>query len=102
MKTADDKLDRKHLKYADHLNENNPDFYRFWSLLISDTRKFVTNGIDTLVFQAKSPVFMLAEPKQAHAFLPCKWTAQRSDLMEAITSIYQADVIHTLTAIRSG
>jgi hypothetical protein len=100
MKTADYKLDRIHLKYADHLNENNPDFYRFWSLLIVDTRKFVTIGIDTLEFQAKCPAFMLAEPEQAHTFPPCKWTAQRSDLMEAITGIYQADVIRLIDGSR--
>jgi len=92
LKTADYKLERIHLMYADAIRENNTDFYRFWSMLITDTRRFISIGIDTLNFQAICPAHMLTD-EHARKFPLCNWTAQRSDLMEAIVGFFQADII---------
>jgi hypothetical protein len=87
------KLDSIRLKYADIIQERNADFFRYWSLLITDTWQFVSIGVDTLGFQSNCTAQMLAEPEQSHTFPLCKWNAGRKDLMELIVGIYQTDAI---------
>jgi len=91
LRRADYELDSIHLRYAGNIEENNANFYRFWSMLIVDTRRFIAIGVDTLNFQAICPAHML--PEAVQSFPSCNWTAQRSDLMEAIVGFFQADCI---------
>ena len=79
-------------EYASQIREADADFFRFWSMMIDDARHFVAIGIKTLKFQAQCPAHMLTE-EHARKFPLCNWTAQRSDLMEAIVGFFQADVI---------
>jgi hypothetical protein len=93
LKKADYELHSIRQKYADSIRENNLAFHRFWTMMIDDTRRFIDLGIETLKFQAKCPSHMLTETEHTHSFPPCNWTAHRSDLMELIVGVYQADVI---------
>jgi len=91
LKTADYKLKRINLMYADAVMEKNANLYRYWSMMIDDTRRFISIGLDTLKFQAKCPPHMLAEPSNTLSLY--NWTAHRADLMEIIVGLYHADVI---------
>ena len=93
LKTADNKLCRIHLEYADKIKEADVEIYRLWVMLIDDARSFIAIGIDTLRFQQKCPAHMLVEEQPAGSFPLCNWTAQRSDLMEAIVALFLMDVI---------
>ena len=79
-------------EYAAKIRETDATFYRFWALLIDETKHFAGIGIKTLQFQKKCPAHMLAD-EQVRTFPQCNWTAQRSDLMEAIVGLYHADII---------
>jgi hypothetical protein len=93
LKTVECKLETIQLMYTDIIKKHDADFYRFWSLLITTTRQFVSIGVETLEFQSNCSAYMLAEPEQSQMFPLCKWTANRKDLMEIIVGIYQTDVI---------
>jgi hypothetical protein len=93
LKTVQQRLDFIRLKYSDTVKERNADFHRSWSLLITDTWQIASVGVKTLEFQSRCPSHMLAETEQSHTFPLCKWNASRSDLMELIVGVYQADVI---------
>jgi hypothetical protein len=93
LKTVECKLDTIQATYTDIIREHDANFHRFWSLLIDNTRKFVSIGVETLKFQSKCPSHILTETEHLHKFPSCNWTANRSDLMELIAGIYQADVI---------
>jgi len=92
LSNVDNDLCRIHHEFADKIRDADADFYRFWAMLIDDTRHFVVVSLKTLKFQAKCPDHMLAD-EHARTFPICNWTGKRSDLMEAIAGIYQADVI---------
>ena len=102
LRTADFKLDELHLKYAKIVQEKSAHFYHFWSMLIVNTRRFIAIDVETLEFQRKCPAHMLVEPDNAHTFPPCNWAAQRTDLLEAIFGIFQADVIRLKDGSRSS
>ena len=79
--------------YGEKIKENNADFHRFWSELIESTRRFIVVSVETLRFQRKCPPHMLEDDDEQLTFPLCNWTAQRTDLMEIIVGIYQADII---------
>jgi hypothetical protein len=91
LKNADYQLSRLRLMYGDKIKKRDVDFFRFWSMLIMDTRWYINIGVETLKFQADCPAHMLTEPSQT--FPAYRWTASRNDLTEAITGFFQADVI---------
>ena len=76
---------------ADKIRANNVHFYRFWAMMIVDTRRYINVGIKTLEFQKTLPEHMLATPAQT--FPDYKWTASQRDLMEIMVGIHQVDVI---------
>jgi hypothetical protein len=93
LRTADVILESILLMYRDVIKKHDADFHRFWSMLITNTRRYVSIGIEMLEFQSHCPAQMLAEPEQSHTFPLCKWTANHKDLMELIVGVFQIDVI---------
>ena len=92
LKKADYELLHIQHEYDDIVSESDTAFYHYWTMMIEDTRQFVSIGFKTLQFQARCPASMLEEG-HSHPFPHCNWTAHRSDLMEAIVGFFQADVI---------
>jgi hypothetical protein len=76
---------------ADKIMGNDENFYRFWTMMIADTLRFIAIGVKTLEFQRECPAHMLAEPSQTYPSF--NWKGSRNDLTEATVGIYQADVI---------
>ena len=93
LRIADEELYQIHKTYGKKIKESNADFYRFWSELIDNTRRFIAISVETLRFQTKCSPQMLAEEDEQQSIPLCKWTAQRSDLMEIIVGVYLADII---------
>jgi len=79
------------LMYADKIRTNNAQFYRFWAMMIVDTRRYINAGIKTLDFLRKCPPYLVSNP--AKTFPDYDWTASRNDLTEAMAGVFLADVI---------
>ena len=91
LTNADYELCSVRIMNADAIREKDFDFYRFWLMMIEDTRRFIDIGIKTLRFQRKCPAHMLAE--SPHALPLCKWTGNKVDFSEAMVGFFQVDVI---------
>ena len=91
LKNADYELCSIRMMNADAIREKDFSFYRFWSMMIVDTRRFISVGIKTLDFQRKCPAHMLAETHDT--FPPCKWISSKVDLSEAMVGLFQVDAI---------
>ena len=92
LKIIEDKLYEIHRDFGDSIRDSDERFFQFWIKMIDDAQRFVNIGVETLQFQVTCPAHMLAEEK-TRTFPLCNWTANRSDLMEAIVGIYHADVV---------
>lgn len=91
LKQADYELCSIRLLHADRFRKHDIDFYRYWSMMIVDTRRFLSIGLETIKFLTICPKHLLGERPQT---LPTyQWTGTRNDLTEAIVGVYQADVI---------
>ena len=93
LKTIEAGLYEIHKDYASALRGGNVHFYHFWVKMIDDTRRFIKIGLDVLEYQRKCPAHLLVDEEKTRTFPICQWTAQRSDLMEAIVGLYHADII---------
>jgi hypothetical protein len=78
------------LMHTDKIKESGMEYYRFWALLLADTRRFIKAGLNSLEFQATCPPYLL---KEAATFPTYEWKGSRADLTELLTGIYCADVI---------
>jgi hypothetical protein len=91
LKLANYELCSIRLQYADTVRESDAGFYHFWSMMIVDTRRFLSVGIDTINFQMICPPHLLTA--STPTFPAYKWTGSRADLTEGLAALYQADVI---------
>ena len=98
LSIADYEVCSLRLLYTDKIRENNDGFYRFWSILLADTRRFISAGIKTLEFQISCPAYLLTKPTPT--FPSFTWTGTRTDLMEALVGIYLAGVIRLKNGAR--
>jgi hypothetical protein len=79
------------LMCADKIRANDAFFYRFWAMMIVDTRRYINAGIKTLEFLRKCPPHILSNP--AKTFPDYTWTANRNDMTEVLAGIFLTDVI---------
>ena len=98
LKTADYEICSIRLMCADKIRENDAVFFRFWSNLTMDTRRYINIGVKTLEFLTTCPVHMLKEPSKT--FPDFEWTANKIDLSEVLVGIYQIDVIRSIDGSR--
>jgi len=91
LKRADYEVCIIRQKYSKKIKEKDENFYQFWEMMIDDTLRFISIGVDTLEFQRKCPAHMLTETVQS--FPACIWTAHKIDLMEAMVGLHQIDAI---------
>jgi hypothetical protein len=79
------------LKYADEIRKIDKDFYRFWSMLIVDTRRYISIGINILNFLTTCPPYLLTEPSKT--FPEYRWMGSRIDLTEGLAALFLSNVI---------
>jgi hypothetical protein len=79
------------LKYADKMRKHDFEFYHFWSILLADTRRFISIGLKSLDFQTRCPLHLLTTPTKT--FPEYKWIGSRADLTEALAGVFHVDVI---------
>ena len=79
------------LKYADKIRKTDMDFYHFWSMLIMDTRRYISTGINMLNFLKTCPLHLLTEPSKT--FPEYRWMGSRRDLIEGLAALFHANVI---------
>jgi hypothetical protein len=91
LKDAKYEMCRIRLMCADKIRERNPGLYRFWTMLIIDTLRFITVGIEKLDFYRKCPKHLLSAP--SNMFPIFLWDADRINFSELLVGIYNADVV---------
>ena len=90
LKLADYELGSIRLYYAERVRKRDVDYYRCWSMLITDTQRFIAVCVETVNFQTTCPVHLIeiAQPSPTY-----HWIGQRVDLSETMVGIYQTDLI---------
>jgi hypothetical protein len=98
LKTADYEICSIRLYCADKIRAKDIEYYRFWSSLIIDTRRYINTSIKTLEFLITCPEHLLNEPSPT--FSDFVWTSKKIDLTEVFVGIYQVDVVRLIDGSR--
>jgi hypothetical protein len=98
LKNAKSELSNIRSMHGARIRENHPVLFEKWTLLIKDTRRCISNGIEMLQFQAVCPAHIPAhipaKPEDPEDTLPIfVWTAQKIDFAEVLTGFITAGVI---------
>jgi hypothetical protein len=91
LQIADYHMCNIRLMCADSIREKGVHFYRFWSKLSVDTRRFISTGIKILDFQLNCPPHLLTEPTKT--FPEYKWAGTKNDLTEGLVALHRTNVI---------
>ena len=90
LKLADYELGSIRLYCAERIRKRDADYYRYWSMLITDTRRFIAVCVDTINFLTTCPIHLavVAQPSATY-----KWVGKRIELSEALVGVFQMDLI---------
>jgi hypothetical protein len=73
------------------IRENHPVLFEKWALMIKDTRRCISNGIEMLQFQTTCPAQMLSDPIEPLSDF--HWTVNHVDFGEILVGIHHADAV---------
>jgi hypothetical protein len=75
LKNVKSELSNIRSMYGGRIRENHPVLFEKWILLIKDTKRCISDGIEMLQFQTKCPAIMPAKPEEPEEALPIfVWT----------------------------